>query len=50
MKSKYGLIGFLVTVIGYIISLIADWASSKQLEELVDEKVNEALANQKEEA
>ena len=50
MKVNYHLMGVLVTVGGFMLSTVGDWIASKELDEMIDEKVNEALANQKEEA
>lgn len=47
MKDKKGmmkLIGFGAMVLGFVATQIGDWVNTKQMEETIEEKVNEALA------
>jgi hypothetical protein len=49
-KSKmFSVIGVVSTVIGIAAGFMADWADTKQIEEQIDKKVNEALAEKKKE-
>lgn len=48
MKPNYRLMGILVTIGGFVLSTVGDWIASKELDEMIDEKVNEALANREE--
>jgi hypothetical protein len=45
-KKLIKVIGFAATVIGFGISLIANWVSDKKLELEIEEKVAKALAEQ----
>ncbi len=42
------IIGLAATVIGFGATLLSDWVNEKKMEEMVDEKVNEALAKREE--
>lgn len=41
-------LGTIATIGGVICTLIGEWASNKEMEETIDEKVREALAEKKE--
>lgn len=43
------LIGLAGLALGGLATLIGNWAQERQMEQLIDEKVNEALANREEE-
>lgn len=52
MKNKSNAIkvlGLVATLVGMGATLISDWVSEQKMNEMIDEKVNEALAKQKEE-
>lgn len=52
MKNKSNAVktlGLVATVVGMGATLISDWVSEQKMNEMIDEKVNEALAKQKEE-
>ena len=43
-KKALGLLGFLATLIGFGATLASDYVKDQQLNDTIDEKVNEALA------
>ena len=43
------LIGLAGLALGGLATLIGNWAQERQMEQLIDEKVNESLANREEE-
>lgn len=43
-------IGFAVTIIGVGVNLLSDWVDEKKMDEKIEEKVNEALAQKDKEA
>ena len=43
------LIGFAGMILGFVATQIGNWASEKQMEQTIDEKVREALAEANEE-
>lgn len=48
MKKKLTpikMVGFLAMLAGFVIDRVSDWVEEKELEELVDEKVSERLAD-----
>lgn len=47
--NLFKLIGFLGMALGGVGTLVSSWASDKELERLVDEKVQERLAAKEEE-
>lgn len=53
MKQKSKMIkfiGFAVTVIGVGVNLVSNWVDEKKMDERIEEKVNEALAQKDKEA
>ena len=38
----------LISAVGLAATLVANWADDRKMDEMISEKVNEALANQKE--
>lgn len=42
------LIGLAATVIGLGVNLVTDWVNEQKMEEMIEEKVNEALAKNEE--
>lgn len=39
------IVGIIATVLGIGASVVTDWVSERKMEQMVDEKVKEALAN-----
>ena len=51
MKRKsMKIIGMAVTVIGIGVELLSDWVDERKLDEMIDEKINEAFENREEES
>lgn len=51
MKRKsIKIIGVAVTVIGIGVELLSDWVDERKLDEMIDEKINEAFENREEES
>ena len=51
MKRKsIKIIGVAVTVIGIGVELLSDWVDEQKLDEMIDEKINEAFENREEES
>ena len=51
MKRKsIKIIGIAVTVIGIGVELLSDWVDERKLDEMIDEKINEAFENREEES
>ena len=49
MKRKsIKIIGVAVTVIGIGVELLSDWVDERKLDEMIDEKINEAFENREE--
>lgn len=50
MKTKkvIKVIGLTATAIGFIATIVNDWVNERKMEEIIDEKVNEALAEKDE--
>lgn len=51
MKDKSKMIkaiGILATVIGVGVNLVTDWVNEQKMDEMIEEKINEALAQKKE--
>ena len=48
-KKALGLLGFLATLIGFGATLASDYVKDQQLNDTIEEKVNEALANRENE-
>ena len=44
MKNYLKIIGMTATVVGFIATLVSDWVDQQATEELVEDKVNEILA------
>ncbi len=42
------IIGIVATIMGMGASLMTEWANEKKMEEMIDEKVNEALTKREE--
>ncbi len=43
-RDTIKLLAILATGLGFVATLLSDWANSKEQEALIEEKVNEALA------
>lgn len=41
-------IGFVATIVGMGVTLVSNWVSDKQMDQKITDKVNEALAKNKE--
>lgn len=51
MKRKsIKIIGMAVTIIGIGVELLSDWVDERKLDEMIDEKINEAFENREEES
>ena len=48
-NNKMKIVGALATIVGLAATFISDWANECEIEELIDEKIKEALGQNKEE-
>lgn len=42
--NKLKVLGMLTTVGGFVLTLVSNWVQEKQQDEIIDEKINKALA------
>ena len=42
--KKLKVLGMLTTVGGFVLTLVSNWVQEKQQDEIIDEKINKALA------
>lgn len=46
-KKLIKIIGIVTSIVSISIPLVSGWVSDKQMEEIIDKKVNDAVANMK---